>query len=63
MTGLVIEAPSDAQLAYITRLCAQRGLCPPEAVASFKEAGEIIDAIKAGKYDPTLYEYPWLPFR
>lgn len=60
---LVIEAPSDAQLAYIKRLCAQRNLAEPEAVASFQEASDIIDAIKAGKYDPTLYEYPWLPFR
>lgn len=60
----LIEAPSDAQLAYIAGLCEDRGLPLPEAVASKQEASAIIDAIRERRYDPADYEYPWgVPFR
>lgn len=63
-TELRIEAPSDAQLALIARLCREQGWELPEAVASKAEASEIISAMLASTYDPTRYEYPWgVPFR
>lgn len=59
----VLAAPSDAQLAYIASLCADRGLVPPEAVASKQEASAIIAAILHGSYDPDEYAFPWgVPF-
>ncbi len=44
------EAPTDPQLAYIARLCADRDLETPEAVYSKAEASEIISRIRAGTY-------------
>lgn len=59
-----LEAPSDAQLAYIRDLCERRSLVPPEAVASKQEASAIIAAILHGSYDPDEYALPWgVPFR
>ena len=64
MSGLVIEAPSDAQLAYISDLCRKQGLPLPDCVASRQEASAIIDAIRAGTYRYEDYEWPWgVPFR
>jgi hypothetical protein len=56
---LTIEAPSDAQLRYITGLCEERGLVPPAVVASKQEASEIIRAILERSYDPSRYVYPF----
>lgn len=64
MTAFLLEAPTDAQLAYIRDLCERHGLTPPEAVASKTEASAIIDAIRAGRYGPDEYALPWgVPFR
>lgn len=52
---LRIEAPSDAQLAYIAGLCEERGLDFPPAVYSKCEASEIIAAILQRQYDPDYY--------
>jgi len=64
---LTILAPTDAQLAYIAGLCEERGLVPPQVVASKQEASEIIGAILRREYDPDDYVYPFgwerdLPF-
>ena len=60
----LIEAPSDAQLSYISDLCRKQGLPIPDAIASKQEASEIIERIKAGTYQYEDFEYPWsLPFR
>lgn len=56
---LIAESPTDAQLAYITDLCRKQGLPAPEAVASKREASEIIAAIREGRYDAADYSYPW----
>lgn len=61
---LTIEAPTDAQLGYITDLCAKKGLRQPEVIASKQEAGRIIDAIRNGTYGADEYAWPWgVPFR
>ena len=61
---LHVEAPTDAQLAYIDALCRDRGLIRPQAVASKAEASTIIGAMLDGSYDYELYDYPWgVPFR
>lgn len=54
MTGLVIVAPTDAQLAYIASPCEERGLEPP-VVYSKADASECIAAILAHQYDPAFY--------
>lgn len=46
----VIEAPTDPQLAFIAKLCAEHGWPFPEAVHSKTEASAIIDRIRAGTY-------------
>jgi len=67
MSPLTILAPTDAQLSYIASLCNDRGLEPPQAVASKQEASDIIDRILRREYDPDHYCYPFgweqdLPF-
>lgn len=69
---LRIEAPTDAQLAYIASLCREQGLEPPGAVYSKAEASEIIGAMRASTYraddyaapgaDALLDDYPDVPF-
>lgn len=60
---LVIEAPSDAQLAVISTMCRERGLPIPDCIASKQEAKLIFEQIKAGTYRWEDYCYPWdLPF-
>ena len=64
--SLLIEAPTDSQLAYIKSLCDNRGWQFPEVVCSKQQAGEIIDAIKACTYRAERYAYPFsepVPFR
>ena len=64
MTATRIEAPTDAQLAYIFSLCREHAIPPPDAVASKQEASAIIEAMRAGRYDHNEYSYPWgVPFR
>lgn len=64
MTAFLLEAPTDAQLAYIRDLCERHSLAPPEAVASRQEASAVIGAILDGSYDPDEYALPWgVPFR
>lgn len=59
MSPLLIEAPSDAQLLYIAKLCGEQDVPRPEVVASKAEGGEIIDALKDGTYDPGRYCWPF----
>lgn len=47
MTGLRIEAPTDAQLAFIAKPVREQGWPAPECVASKAEAAEIIDLAHA----------------
>ncbi len=47
---LTIEAPTDAQLNYIAKLCEDRQVLLPEAVYSKTEASAIIDRLRAGTY-------------
>jgi hypothetical protein len=56
-TGLRIVAPSDAQLAYISGLCEERGLEPPQVVGSMAEASEIIGKILRREYNHEDYTY------
>jgi hypothetical protein len=56
---LQVLAPTDAQLSYIAGLCDERGLEPPQVVASKQEASEIIGRILARDYDPGDYCYPY----
>lgn len=56
---LQVLAPTDAQLAYIAGLCEERGLTPPEVVASKQEASDIIGLILRREYDPEDYLYPF----
>lgn len=51
------EAPTDPQLAFIRSLCEDRGVQPPEVVASKTEASEIITAIRTRQYDPRRYRH------
>ena len=55
---LRIEAPSDAQLALIDRLCREQGWQHPGAVYSKAEASEIIGAMFASTYRPERYGIP-----
>lgn len=48
---LVIVAPSDAQLACVRDMCAERGY-PMPPVYSRTDASWIIDAIRTGAYYP-----------
>ncbi len=48
---LRIEAPTDAQLDFVARLCNEHGY-PQPAVYSKLHAGLLIDAIQAGQYCP-----------
>lgn len=59
MSPLTIIAPTDAQLLTIGHMCDERGLQRPDAVASKAEASEIIDALRASRYDPARYAYPF----
>lgn len=59
MTPLTIEAPTDAQLAYIAALCTQHEMPLPDAVASKVEASRIIEELKSWQYDPANYAYPF----
>lgn len=56
---LLIEAPTDPQLALIRDLCASHDCLPPDIVCSKTEASEIITAIKSGAYDWRKYRYPF----
>lgn len=55
----VFEAPSDAQLALITRLCHERGIWRLVIVYSKQDASGIIDALKADAFDPAEHAGPW----
>lgn len=59
MTTFTVLAPTDAQLEYIASLCEDRGLEPPQVVASKQEASEIIGLIIRRDYDPGDYSYPF----
>jgi len=66
-TMLRVIAPSDNQLRCIAAMCEERGLEPPQVVASAQEASEIIGRIGRREYDPDDYVYPFgwerdLPF-
>lgn len=52
MSALSIEAPTDAQLAYIAGLCDERGIDPLPVVYSKEDASECIRAILARQYEP-----------
>ncbi len=54
-------APSDAQLAFIAKLCQEQGWTRPEAVHSKTEASEIIDRMRASTYRHEDYAVtpPW----
>lgn len=56
---LTVHAPTDAQLAYITALCRDRGWQYPDAIASKDEASLIISAMTSGTYRPEDFAYPW----
>ena len=52
---LTIEAPTDAQLAYIADLCAEKGY-PQPAVYSKQHASILIDEIRSGQYSPPEWD-------
>jgi len=56
---LRIEAPTDAQLRYIRDLCRDNGYTHPDAICSRWEAEEIIEAMRAGTYNPAPYCFPF----
>lgn len=58
MTVSDIQAPTDAQLALIRRLVREQGWEAPDAVASKREASEIIDAMLGSTYDAGRYVWP-----
>lgn len=53
------EAPTDAQLATITRMCHERGIYRLVIVYSKQDASQIIDALIANEFDPALHAGPW----
>lgn len=55
MSPLTITAPSDAQLAFIAKLCHEQGWDFPPAVHSMQEASAIIDAMRASTYRPEAF--------
>lgn len=66
VTMAEIVAPTDPQLAYIAKLCREKGWTPPDVVCSKVEAAEIIDSMKDATYRPERYAFPFgddLPFR
>lgn len=48
---LTIEAPTDAQLAFVAKLCDEKGY-PKPAVYSKQHASILIDEIRSGRYSP-----------
>jgi hypothetical protein len=62
MSPLTILAPTDPQLAFIRKLCAEQGWQFPDAIASMAEAGRIIDEMKASTYRPEDYAYPFADY-
>jgi hypothetical protein len=48
---LTIEAPTDAQLDFVRKLCAEKGY-PQPAVYSKQHASLLIEEIRAGQYNP-----------
>lgn len=50
MTTFAVQAPTDAQLAYIASLCREQGWPLAAAVHSKTEASIIIGAIQASTY-------------
>ena len=61
MTADTIIAPTDAQLAYLKKLCDERGL-PPAVVYSKKHASEVIDAILDRTWRPPEWGDDAVPF-
>ncbi len=57
--SLLIQAPSDLQLATIRQLCDERGWVYPDAVASKREASEIITSMLSATYRPERYAVPF----
>lgn len=54
-----LSPPTDRQERYIADLCEQRGLEPPEVIASSEEASRIIGEILGRTYNPEDYIYPF----
>jgi len=59
---LTIEAPTDAQLDTIRKMCREREEPVPDVVYSKTEASSIIDALIARRYDWRNYCYDREPF-
>lgn len=53
------EPASDAQLALIRKLCDERKLEPPNKPLTKQTATQVIDEIKAGRYDPAKWTVPF----
>jgi hypothetical protein len=56
---LLLEPPSDGQISIIRQMCLERGLQPPDAIASSLEGRIIFAEIKRGTYDPERYAVPF----
>ena len=52
---LRIEAPTDAQIGFVARLCEERGF-PMPPVCSKQDASILIDEIRTGLYWPAEWE-------
>lgn len=52
---LLVQPPTDAQLAYIASPCEANGMEPPAAIHSSREASEIITALRTASYQPARY--------
>lgn len=53
------EPASDKQLAYIAKLCDEKGVVAPDPPLSKAQASEIIDQLQAGSYDPDKWTVPF----
>lgn len=54
-----LSPPTERQEKYIADLCEQRGLEPPEVIASSEEASRIITEILERRYNAEDYIYPF----
>lgn len=59
MTAFRLYPPTEPQLALIRNPCEERGLEPPETIASLQEGSAIIAAIINRTYNPEDYSYPF----
>jgi hypothetical protein len=53
------EQATEAQRAFIAKLCKEKNVPEPDVIVSKQQAHEIIEALKAGTYNADTYTVPF----